>query len=318
MKWSWLGKRRQKGLVEIQPRVLQCITDLLREHPKVDIVVKGYTEYKRDKVMFRAHPNYHSNGLWYDWVHIDWVTGPAEGATDQGNEEGEGVEPPPKKKCTRPDAYQSPYPSTMVPAKIVAFVSFDNHPKYDSEAMFAIIHSCASKTAEEGGRDTRLTEDWTLEYPTPLDVQRLPHHFSRLPVMPNGVEMREDSTFNAPQISLRSVLRLVNVDTFGERILVFEEEPGIPEFMELYNKSKTTRIEKEKELLPLPGSPYKYSGRYLWAYPSPKVLLIRDRTSFWPDQFLSWVRTETRLYREREIKTTQKKTTKKKTTQEKK
>jgi hypothetical protein len=33
---------------------------------------------------------------------------------------------------------------------------------------------------------------------------------------------------------------------------------------------------------------------------------------------LSWVRTETRLYREREIKTTQKKTTKKKTTQEKK
>jgi hypothetical protein len=70
IKWSWLGKRRQRGIVEIQPTVLRHISAELLEYPEVDIVVKGYTEYKRDNVLFRAHPNYHSTGLWYDWVHV--------------------------------------------------------------------------------------------------------------------------------------------------------------------------------------------------------------------------------------------------------
>jgi hypothetical protein len=34
----------------------------------VDSVVDGFTEYKKDNNVFRAHPSYRSEGAWYDWA----------------------------------------------------------------------------------------------------------------------------------------------------------------------------------------------------------------------------------------------------------
>ena len=43
-----------------------AVTDYIPDELEV------YTEHKRDNVRWRAHPNYHGNGQWKDWVLVDW------------------------------------------------------------------------------------------------------------------------------------------------------------------------------------------------------------------------------------------------------
>jgi hypothetical protein len=249
--------------------VLRHILAELLEYPEVDIVVKGYTEYKRDNVLFRAHPNYHSTGLWYDWVHVSWETGEAK----------EGLKVT-RHKAAKKSSYVSPYHAKWVPAKILAFLMFENHPKYEPDQVLAIIHSCQHKTSDEGKRDTRLTEEWTLEYPTMEQVNRV-----------KGMKGHLTTTKGKPT-GLAPKLYIVDVQTFGKRILVFEEQRGIFQSMGLHplTGNKGTGVA---------GSSYVFNGKTYWAHPSPKVLLIRDRTKFWAGQFLSWVRKETRTYPDR-------------------
>jgi hypothetical protein len=37
--------------------------------------ISGFSEHKRNKQIFRAHPNYRGTNLWNDWVMIDWGRG---------------------------------------------------------------------------------------------------------------------------------------------------------------------------------------------------------------------------------------------------
>jgi len=37
-----------------------------------ETIVQVYTEYKREDIIFRSHPNYNSFGEWYDWVMLDF------------------------------------------------------------------------------------------------------------------------------------------------------------------------------------------------------------------------------------------------------
>ena len=50
-------------LNELQNLVIQCI-------PEADLPV--LTEHQRDKVIWRAHPNFQGRGPWKDWVLVDW------------------------------------------------------------------------------------------------------------------------------------------------------------------------------------------------------------------------------------------------------
>ena len=40
---------------------------------QVDSKVKGYTELKKDGVLYRAHPSYKLRGSWYDWGLFNWA-----------------------------------------------------------------------------------------------------------------------------------------------------------------------------------------------------------------------------------------------------
>ena len=51
-----------------------------------DKTLTVYTQYKRDGVLYRCHPNYRGDGPWYDWVMVSYeddngpggyLTGPA-------------------------------------------------------------------------------------------------------------------------------------------------------------------------------------------------------------------------------------------------
>ena len=80
-KWQGaVGDR--KGPRDIHPIVTRFFSDIAiapPPHPdsfrlpfhgdnKNDILVHGYTEYRRGDLFVRSHPNYRSNGAWYDWV----------------------------------------------------------------------------------------------------------------------------------------------------------------------------------------------------------------------------------------------------------
>jgi hypothetical protein len=68
---KWMGKQKQKKLVELHPLVLNWIQNkaiLDPNHP--ERIIKGYTEYRQNGVRFRAHPNYRSSGAWHDFVMV--------------------------------------------------------------------------------------------------------------------------------------------------------------------------------------------------------------------------------------------------------
>ena len=283
---AWLGKRKQKRLVELHPVVLQYLQNLIEDSTNATQRISGYTEYKRDGVLFRAHPNYQSTGMWYDWVMISW--------TQEDNDAT--VEPSCLRRAKKPKIqedhltfpYQSPYVSkssttTFIPAKIIAFVTIDNDP----DNIFALVHSCNTKSADDFRQDTRLTEEWTLEY----QKEPTSRPFS---LQPDG---HSGPNKNTLKHVVQPSLCLVNVDTFGERVLVFEEQPGITESLELHRKSA---LRKE---LPSPTAKYFYKQtptskpKWYWSTPSPKVVLVRDRDKYWAEHFLAWNTNITRRYK---------------------
>ena len=66
---------------EFDSTVLQCIAHYVSEevtnHESKDVdgrvQVTVFTDYTRNEVLFRAHPNYRNEGSWYDWIMIKWL-----------------------------------------------------------------------------------------------------------------------------------------------------------------------------------------------------------------------------------------------------
>ena len=81
-----------------------------------------HTEYVKNGIVYRSHPNFQSDGAWYDWAMVKFA------------DENEAVD----------DELATPisnYPSDMFPSKIIAFVT--HHPSNgDPEELNAIVHSC--------------------------------------------------------------------------------------------------------------------------------------------------------------------------------
>jgi hypothetical protein len=94
----------------------------------------------KKRITVRCHPNYHNEGAWYDWVEVKYTQ-----ASFHGVREHMGT-------------FLHQY---SVPAKVLAFLT---HPNTGS--VFALIHPCAWRTANESENDTVLTELWIQEFTT--------------------------------------------------------------------------------------------------------------------------------------------------------
>ena len=70
------GKDRKKPMnLEVPDDVVERIGVFVnadRLQPGQSLEVEGFTEYHRDNVTFRAHPNYQSGGAWNDWIYVQW------------------------------------------------------------------------------------------------------------------------------------------------------------------------------------------------------------------------------------------------------
>ena len=68
-------KSKSKATIALGNNVMECIGKWAGEtglRPGEKIVVRAFTEYQRMGKTFRAHPNYRSEGPWFDWVYIQW------------------------------------------------------------------------------------------------------------------------------------------------------------------------------------------------------------------------------------------------------
>ena len=144
MKWK---SRKRKSNKDIHPVVYDYFLNNIPHQPDdEDITLEGYSEVKIGPKLFRAHPDYHAEGYWYEWVWVKygrpadmpWTCHKAQGVKDN-------------------DAFGPSRGNDIVLAKVLSFAkgAKDGQPK-------AIIHACDFR--ESNVQDSVLTEEWFLEY----------------------------------------------------------------------------------------------------------------------------------------------------------
>jgi len=124
---------------QTHPILLRFLNEQFKDNNSLffgESVFEVYTEYKRDGIIFHAHPNYNSFGEWYDWVMLDFAA-PDDDQDFVGNAEG---------------GY---YDQSCYPAKILYFLkAFD-------DTIHAVVNCCEANDHEE---DSILIEHWKKEY----------------------------------------------------------------------------------------------------------------------------------------------------------
>jgi len=97
-----------------------------------DIKVHGYTEYQRGNLFVRSHPNYRSNGAWYDWVLASF-------------------------KVTEPNGQES---LQRFPCKVISLFA---DPQ--TSEPWALVHSATA--IDPGSESVVICERWLMEYTQP-------------------------------------------------------------------------------------------------------------------------------------------------------
>ncbi len=155
--YHWITvSQKDKGQDEA---LLKWIVELFFKPLPLDQQTKGlhlccHTEYSRQDVTFRCHPNYKNEGAWYDYVLVAWdnpnnkkySTSRRKTSLDC-NEEFLDVPVITQEKETSSNVL-------LIPAKLLCFVQDDN------DNYFAVVHLCH----EHFVKMSVLTYRWQLEY----------------------------------------------------------------------------------------------------------------------------------------------------------
>ena len=249
----WLGKRKQKRLVDIHPTVIRYFKKLIKDHPEyipshpgvsvsstkkypeppekdVTVIAWGYTEYFRNDVLFRAHPNYRSRGPWYDWTMVLF-------SDERKSGDIEDIQ------------YETEFPRDYFPSKILAFfeMCFDGSDRMLIHPTEDLFHDIEGNPVT-----TRLTESWRLHYRRTRT--------ERDPVGIDGKALLDEDRNIVKSLEVYSPkFQLVTTDAIGVQVYVLEEDPGISEL-------KLIRKEDAKGL--------------------GLVVRLKSRDTYWPTQFL--------------------------------
>ena len=131
------------------------------------IKIYGMTEYTRQQIIFRCHPNYRNEGLWYDYAMFAWE----QPTNPKYINSGAKAKPDWNKEVLYQGVTTESSLLTndviLIPAKIHCFVE-DQHGQ-----LFAIIHSCL----ENSSKMSVLTYRWQLEFvkDKPVTASFKPH-----------------------------------------------------------------------------------------------------------------------------------------------
>ena len=127
---EWLGRCDQIILPHVHPMIINHFAKQHSEFTQTRSgtvaynTIYGYTEYKRDGILFRAHPEYHGRGAWYDWAVISF------------DKDGE------------------------YPCKLLMFY---NDPTNDNKPS-ALVHPCSGKDTSDPQGYVKICQRWLLDY----------------------------------------------------------------------------------------------------------------------------------------------------------
>ena len=169
--------------------------------------IYGFTEYCREKVTFRAHPNYRNEGPWYDYVLIAWNQQNAVNQYSDNDSMQETLDMP-----VKTDDHESTSNAVLIPAKVLCFIKGN-----DNEIM-AIIHSCLQTTKKK----SVLTYQWQLEYKENQNS--------------DGKQTPYDDSDNASKLT--PIYHIVSVDTFQKNVLMIPNHRESQFLMEIIDQSK--------------------------------------------------------------------------------
>ncbi len=200
-------KKKQKGHFHVHPSIIKWFGDNHQLHGMG--VANGYTEYMRNGLLFRAHPNYHSNGPWFDWGIVGFETDKDQNGSTNSDSNS---------TISNTKGFWN---TQQVPCKFLCFLTDGdlegdggNLGAEQSTEIFILCHSC---DYSDHHHDSSLCEVWELEY--------------------NQIQTRDIQTNGRKQV-LIPTYRLVPVDSIVDRIHVVEEYPGIQETIPLEKKIK--------------------------------------------------------------------------------
>jgi len=201
-RWSGSAKKR-RGHLDVHPLVLRYFSegpeDMEDEEAGPLDKLLGYTEllihsWPESPLRIRAHPNYHNEGPWFDWVIIRYD--PSLNRDFQ--------------PCSMPgsaddDLYGPSYKPYEVPAKVLCFLAHK-----DTGEMQALVHACDFR--RDNAQDSILTEVWELEYKRTKDQWKM-----------DGRPTPTPSRYH------KAVVRCVDIASIIDRVFVVEHTPGLHE-----------------------------------------------------------------------------------------
>ena len=160
-----------------------------------------YTELKMTNLnddsamLIRAHPDYQSEGAFYDWVLVDFVE-------DQWDDEAVFEDGPPKRE--------------PIPSKCIGFVQSEGQ-------CYALVHSCFARREYLHQFDSTIFQNWRLEYGKWGSDHR------------DSIPGRADPTLPpcGRKTIQHAAVRLVSVDCIVRQCFVMEEKPGLKEAIEI-------------------------------------------------------------------------------------
>ena len=90
----WQGKKKQKGLAEVHPLVLEHVEDLIPNDPQhvpkdheSTLAACGHTECLRDGILFHSHLNHRSSSPWCNWATVQFCEARESMSLMAGSEE---------------------------------------------------------------------------------------------------------------------------------------------------------------------------------------------------------------------------------------
>jgi len=134
-----LAEKSVRNRRQMHPIVLRFLHHQFKDKNSIfygESIIEIYTEYKRDGIIFWAHPNYNSFGEWYDWVMLDFT-------------------PPDDDPHYPVNGENGYYDQNWYPAKILCFL------KAPDDSIHAVVHCCS---ANDHAEDSILIECWKKEY----------------------------------------------------------------------------------------------------------------------------------------------------------
>ena len=186
--------------------------------------ISGYTQYCKNRKVYRCHPNYMNGGPWYDFVVIPWQGySPHHIEQQRRRKEKSKIRSTDHSEITSylDEVYEvqgadehSGEERCLVPACLMALY---RHPLTNKD--MAIVHSCRPRMIKNEERTSVLMESWHLYADK------------------DNIYIKDDKGVETVQTKYVPMFHTIEADEIVDGVRVYMEDPRIQEYWPLHDSS---------------------------------------------------------------------------------